>query len=72
MIRLTEDQAQELEISGNSPVDVVDPHSSRRLFLVDEANLEQIRDVLRDDRDQRVLEETAWENLGQLLKDEPW
>ncbi len=72
MIRLTEDQSQELVLAGSLPVPVIDPHSSRKLFLVDESDLEQIRELLKDEKDQRILAETAWKSLGHLLKDEPW
>ncbi len=72
MIRLTEDQATQLELAGDLPVEVIDPRSSRKFYLIQESELRRIRDVLNDDHEQRVLAETAWQGLSRLLKDEPW
>ncbi len=72
MISLTDEQLRELSQATDSPVEFFDPHSSQKYFLVTEVDFERIRELLQDDKEQRVLAETAWRSLSHLLKDEPW
>jgi hypothetical protein len=72
MIRLTDDQSQEISEAGNEPVRVLDPSSARQFVLVSESEYDRIQELLRDEQERRGIAESSWQALSRLLKAEPW
>ena len=70
-IELTEQQQQAIDAIGESPVRVIDPRTSRSYVLVPEADYEDVREVLEDERRQRAIRVVGRRNAEGRMTEAP-
>lgn len=71
MIELTPKQLQTLDEDGGRPRRAVDPRRNIAYVLLTEAEYEEIREILADEREQRAFRATAVRNAAGRLQEPP-
>ena len=70
-IRLTEEQQRGLDVAGATPLRVVDPRTSAVYVLIPADDHETVREILREERQQKVIRSVALRNAVGRLQEAP-
>jgi hypothetical protein len=66
-IPLTAQQQQALDVQGRMPLRFIDPRTSGTYVLIPESEYDDIRDLLEEERRQRIIHQMAVKNaVGQV------
>ena len=70
-IQLTEEQQQAMDTAGATPPQVVDPRTSAAYVLIPVDDYEIVREILRDERQQKAIRTVALWNAAGRIEEEP-
>lgn len=70
-IELTEKQQETLDSAGEVPPKVIDPRTRTAYVLIPARDYEFVREVLDDERKQRVIRQVALRNAIGRMDEEP-
>ena len=70
-IHLTEQQQQDLDSSKAQPPQVVDPRTNAAYVLVPLTEYEAVREIVEDERQQKVIRTVALRNAGRRIDEAP-
>jgi len=70
-IELTEQQQRTLDAAGEAPPRVVDPRTRAAYVLIPAGDYEAVREVLDEERQQRVIRRVALRNAIGRMDEEP-
>ncbi len=70
-IQLTEEQQRAIDSAGATPPQVVDPRTSAAYVLIPAVDYETVREILRDERQQKAIRTAALRNAAGRIQDTP-